>query len=88
KALVWFNDMWQGFTPNENLEGFEVAGEDRVFHPAVAEIDRDGLYLTISSPDVDDIKSVRYCFHNFAIGKIHDMLGMPIVPFRTDNWEK
>ncbi|MDE6497731.1 MAG: sialate O-acetylesterase [Muribaculaceae bacterium] len=88
KALVWFNDMWQGFTPNENLQGFEVAGEDRVFHPAVAEIDRNGLYLTVSSPEVADIKSVRYCFKNFAIGRVHDMLGMPIVPFRTDDWDK
>ncbi|MDE6331429.1 MAG: sialate O-acetylesterase, partial [Muribaculaceae bacterium] len=77
KAVVSFNDMWQGFTPNENLEGFEVAGDDRVFHPAIAEIDRDGLTITVSSPDVADIKAVRYCFRNFAIGKIHDMLGMP-----------
>lgn len=88
KAEVWFNDMWQGFTPNENLEGFEVAGEDHIFHPAKAEIDRNGLSITVSAPEVNDIKSVRYCFKNFAIGKIHDMLGMPIVPFRTDNWDK
>lgn len=87
KALVWFNDMWQGFTPNENLQGFEVAGEDRVFYPAVAEIDRNALSITVSAPEVADIKAVRYCFKNFAIGKIHDMLGMPIVPFRTDDWE-
>lgn len=88
KAVVWFNDMWQGFTPNENLSGFEVAGDDRVFHPAVAEIDRKGLSITVSAPEVSDIKSVRYCFRNFAIGSIHDMLGMPIVPFRTDDWDK
>ncbi|MDE6286437.1 MAG: sialate O-acetylesterase, partial [Muribaculaceae bacterium] len=66
----------------------EVAGEDRVCHPAVAEIDRNRLYLTVSSPEVKDIKSVRYCFKNFAIGRVHDMLGMPIVPFRTDDWDK
>ncbi len=87
KAEVWFNDMWQGFTPNENLEGFEVAGADHVFYPAVAEIDRNGLSITVSSSDVAVIKSVRYCFKNFAIGKIHDMLGLPLVPFRTDNWD-
>lgn len=87
KAELWFNDMWQGFTPNEDLQGFEVAGEDHVFYPAEAEIDRNGLSITVSASEVDDIKSVRYCFKNFAIGKIHDMLGMPIVPFRTDNWD-
>ena len=88
KAEVWFNDMWQGYTPNENLEGFEVAGTDHVFYPAQAEIDRNSLSITVSAPEVSDIKSVRYCFKNFAIGKIHDMLGLPIVPFRTDNWDK
>lgn len=88
KAEIWFNDMWQGFTPNENLQGFEVAGDDRVFHPAQAELDRNKLSITVSSPDVDEIKSVRYCFKNFAIGRIHDMLGLPIVPFRTDDWDK
>lgn len=88
KAEIWFNDMWQGFTPNENLQGFEVAGDDRIFHPAEVTLDRNKLSLTVSSPEVKDIKSVRYCFKNFAIGKIHDMYGMPIVPFRTDNWEK
>lgn len=88
KAELWFNDMWQGFTPNENLQGFEVAGEDRVFYPATAEVDRNGLSITVSSENVSDIKAVRYCFKNFAIGKIHDMLGMPLVPFRTDNWER
>lgn len=87
KAEIWFNDLWQGFTPNENLQGFEVAGEDRVFYPAVAEVDRNGLSITVSSENVNDIKAVRYCFKNFAIGKIHDMFGLPLVPFRTDSWE-
>lgn len=88
KAVVSFNDMWQGFTPNENLEGFEVAGDDRLFHKAIAEIDHNALTITVSSPAVADIKAVRYCFKNFAIGRIHDMLGLPIVPFRTDSWEE
>lgn len=78
--------MWQGFTPNEDLQGFEVAGEDRVFYPATAEVDRNGLSIIVSSDNVSDIKAVRYCFKNFAIGKVHDMLGMPLVPFRTDTW--
>ena len=88
KAILSFNDAWQGFSPNEDLPGFEVAGEDRVFHPATAEVDRNGYTITVSSPEVSDIQSVRYCFKNFAIGKIHDSYGLPLVPFRTDNWER
>lgn len=87
KAEIFFDNIWQGFTPNDELEGFEVAGEDRVFHPAKARPFREGLSIIVTSDDVDDIKSVRYCFKNFAIGKIHDSYGLPIIPFRTDNWD-
>ena len=88
RAEISFDNMWQGFTPNENLQGFEVAGEDRVFYPADAQPNREGLTIIVTSDKVDDIKSVRYCFKNFAIGQIHDMFGMPIIPFRTDDWER
>lgn len=87
-AILSFDNAWNGLTPNENLEGFEVAGEDRVFHPANTEIDLGKLTIKVSSPEVKDIKSVRYCFKNFAIGKVHDNYGMPLIPFRTDNWDK
>lgn len=87
EAILWFNDAWQGFTPNEDLTGFEVAGADRVFHPAKAVIDRENMSITVSAPEVRDVEAVRYCFRNFAIGRLHDMVGMPVVPFRTDNWE-
>lgn len=88
EAVLSFNDAWGGFTPNENLPGFEVAGADRVFHPASAQPDRNGYTITISSPEVSDIKAVRYCFKNFVVGKIHDAYGLPLVPFRTDDWEQ
>ena len=88
EATLYFNDAWQGFTPNDDLEGFEVAGEDRVFYPAKANIDRSNLSIKVSSPEVKEIKSVRYLFRNFVIGKIRDTYGMPLMPFRTDNWDK
>ncbi|MCH5234421.1 MAG: sialate O-acetylesterase [Muribaculaceae bacterium] len=87
KAEIFFDNVWQGFTPNDELEGFEVAGEDRVFFPAKAHPNREGLSIIVESEEIPDIKSVRYNFKNFAIGKIHNNFGLPIVPFRTDNWE-
>lgn len=87
KAVLTFNNVYGGLNPNRNIEGFEVAGEDRVFHPAKAVEDWDKFTITVSSPEVSDIKAVRYCFRNFACGKLKDMLGLPLVPFRTDNWE-
>lgn len=88
KAVVYFQDAPNGVNPNVNLKGFEVAGEDKVFYPATAVENWNGDSVTLSAPEVKDIKSVRYCFRNFAPGELKDMMGMPLVPFRTDNWEK
>lgn len=70
------------------LEGFEVAGDDRVFYPADATEDWNTRQIIVTSDKVADIKSVRYCFRNFAIGKVKNMYGMPLVPFRTDDWSE
>lgn len=87
EAVLTFDNTYGGLNPNRDIEGFEVAGEDRVFHPAKAVEDWNTFTITVSSPEVSDIKAVRYCFRNFAPGQLKDMLGLPLVPFRTDNWE-
>lgn len=58
-----------------------------MFHKAQASIGPN-LTIVLTCPEVSEIKAIRYCFHNFAIGRIHDTYGMPLVPFRTDNWEE
>jgi sialate O-acetylesterase len=84
KATLHFINADDGFTPNDVLEGFEVAGADGVFHPCDATEDSYTRDIILTSKDVDQIVSVRYNFHNFAIGKVHNLMGMPLVPFRTD----
>ncbi len=87
KAVLTFNNVTGGLNPNMDLPGFEVAGEDKVFYPATATEDWNYPYtVTVSSDKVKDIKAVRYCFKNFAIGQLKDMYGLPLIPFRTDNW--
>lgn len=86
-AVLTFNNAIGGLNPNTDLPGFEVAGEDQVFYPAKAVEDWNWPYtVTVSSDKVKDIKAVRYCFKNFAIGQLKDMYGLPLIPFRTDNW--
>lgn len=86
-AVIHFANADGGLNPNMNLPGFEVAGADRVFYPAKATEDWNARTVTVSSDKVADIKAVRYCFNNFAIGKMKDMFGMPLIPFRTDDWD-
>lgn len=87
KAVLTFENRWGGLNPNLNIQGFEVAGADRVFHPAKAVEDWNSMAITVSSPEVNDIKAVRYSFRNFSPGTLKDMLGLPLIPFRTDNWD-
>lgn len=86
-AVISFTDPYNGLNPNMDLPGFEVAGEDRVFYPAKAIEDWNTYKVTVTSDKVKDIKAVRYCFKNFAIGQLKNMIGLPLIPFRTDNWE-
>lgn len=89
KAIIELECVNGSVTPNDTLEGFEVAGEDRVFHPAQAIVTQDDRHdIVVTSPEVSDIKSVRYCFKNFAIGKVFSMQWLPLIPFRTDSWER
>lgn len=87
-ATLHFDNAPDGFTPNRNLPGFECAGADRVFHPAEAEEVYDTRDIRVTCKDVKEIVAVRYCFHNWEIGGVHSLRWLPLVPFRTDDWEK
>jgi sialate O-acetylesterase len=66
------------------VTGLEVAGTDRVFHPAHGVIlDRE---LLVSSPDVPWPVAVRYAWTNSPEANLYNSAGLPAVPFRTDNW--
>lgn len=64
---------------------FQVAGDDMQFYPAVAKIEKDGS-ITVSSKEVKTPVAVRYCFTSDAMPDIFDVNGLPLIPFRTDNW--
>ena len=69
----------------EDLQGFEVAGEDRVFHKASA-----SYYWTkgiiITCPEVKKPVAVRYAFRNWGYGNVKNGALLPLFPFRTDDW--
>lgn len=84
KAILSFDNAWEGFTPNTELEGFEAAGADGVFHPAHAIENPQTLKIEVTCPEIEKIEVIRYNFKNFAIGKVFNVLGLPLIPFRTD----
>ena len=89
---IHVNNDLGGISRFEGIEGFELAGEDRVFHPAKAVHfwQPGGDYwnetIRITSPEVKKPVAIRYCFKNFQIGNLKNAAGLPLFPFRTDNW--
>lgn len=86
KAKVKFDNAPDGFNRRE-FDGFEIAGEDRVFYPAKAvTVSNDRLVVVVSSEQVKEPVAVRYCFKDFRIGNMANVRELPAIPFRTDNW--
>lgn len=89
-AQLYFKNCSDGFDRLNNIQGFEAAGEDGMFYPAIVwagsewRTEPQGCFLKLACPQVKEIKNVRYCFKNFVPGKLHGMRGLPVVPFRTD----
>lgn len=69
------------------LGGFEVAGADRVFHPAKAWIEEGRGRLIVTSDEVQTPVAVRYAFRNYAEASLFNTYGIPASSFRTDDWE-
>lgn len=71
-------------TPLNALSGFELAGEDKVFHPADAMIENDTVLVTLTA--VPAPVAVRYAWRNAPVAGLFNGEGLPAVPFRTDTW--
>lgn len=84
-CYVKLDNLYDGLSRLQDIEGFEVAGNDRVFHPARAEYEwHQGIM--VSSDKVKHPVAVRYGFRNFALGNAANKGGLPLFPFRTDDW--
>ncbi len=68
------------------LKGFEIAGEDKVFYYAKAEILGDKVVVT--HPKNQKPVSVRYAWADSPMdANLFSVEGLPVNSFRTDDWE-
>ncbi len=65
--------------------GFEIAGEDKVFHWATAQIAGNNK-VVVSSPKVPNPVAVRYAWSNNPKANLRSRENLPATPFRTDDW--
>jgi sialate O-acetylesterase len=69
-------------SPNSELEGFELAGKDGVWHWADARIE--GSQIVVSSAAVSSPLAVRYAWADNPSGNLWGNNGLPAGPFRAE----
>lgn len=85
-AILSFDHAEEGFNRLSGMDGFEVAGNDKVFYPAKAEVFNNSQ-IKVTCDKVAQPVAVRYCFRDFQPGNVANLRELPLYPFRTDNWE-
>ncbi len=86
KVVIDFNDAEDGFIiKGDHITQLYMAGKDSIFYLADAKIQSNKL--VVSAKNVDAPVAVRYEFSNAGIGNLFSKDGLPVAPFRTDNWK-
>ena len=83
---ITFDYADDGFNRNVGIEGFEICGADSVWHKA--SVGTSGRQITVRSNEVPDPVAVRYAFKSWQLGNLKANSGLPVIPFRTDNFPK
>ena len=92
KVELTFEDVGGGLrTVDENqVEGFAIAGEDRKWHWAQAKIDdsdkNNKNKVLVWSDQVPQPVAVRYAWADNPVCNLYSAEGLPVTPFRTDDW--
>jgi sialate O-acetylesterase len=86
KAIISFDNAPNGLiTKNKIITALFIAGADKIFYPANAKIENNKLI--VSAKEVPQPIAVRFSFTNAGIGNLFSKEGLPVTPFRTDDWE-
>ncbi len=87
KAVLFFDNAPNGFMTNDGSRAteFYIAGEDKNFLPADVKIEKDRII--VSHKQMQNPVAVRFAFSNSAMANLFSKEGLPVSPFRTDNWE-
>ena len=87
KIAVRFEHAGEGLkAAGDKLKGFAIAGEDRKFVFAEAQIAGPDT-VVVSSSEVAQPAAVRYAWAANPDANLVNSAGLPASPFRTDEWD-
>ncbi len=88
---LYFTNGEEGFDRVENIGDFEARDSAGEWHKAVVwassaweNVERQGGFLKLACPEADRITAVRYLYRNFLPGRLHNLRGLPVVPFEAE----
>ncbi|WP_308755595.1 sialate O-acetylesterase [uncultured Bacteroides sp.] len=87
KAVVTFKHIGSGLEIRSRygcLQGFAIAGADKIFHWANAKLEKDNKVI-VWSKKVQKPLFVRYNWENNPDGNLYNKDGLPACSFRTDH---
>lgn len=87
KAVLTFENVGSTLYTFDTRDavGFAVAGEDKTWYNATGKlVGKDKVEVT--SPDVESPVAVRYAWAVNPVANLRSREGLPVVPFRTDDW--
>jgi sialate O-acetylesterase len=85
KLVLSFDNAPNGLTiKDKEITGFYISAANEAWFSAEAKLEKDKIILW--SKDVKDPAFIRYGFGNAIIGDVFSKEGLPLIPFRTDNW--
>jgi sialate O-acetylesterase len=89
RGIVSFDHIGGGLKTSDGkpIRGFAIAGPDRVFHLAKAEIETSGGRVFVFSDAVTNPVAVRYNWLDNPSGNLVNSANLPAAPLRTDDWE-
>ncbi len=85
--ILSFDHINKGWRPfdTKKIIGFAIAGADKKFIWADAKIIKDNR-IEVSSSQVEKPVAVRYGWADNPKCNLYDEIGLPLTPFRTDDW--
>jgi sialate O-acetylesterase len=87
KVLLTFDHVGGGLrtVDRNDVRGFAIAGADRKWQWAQAKI-VDGKQVEVWHDQIPEPVAVRYAWANNPVCNLFSAEGLPVTPFRTDDW--
>jgi sialate O-acetylesterase len=86
KSVTQESAPYVKYSPQSELQGFVICGEDKVWKWANAKIENNTV--VVSSPEVPKPIAVRYAWADNPTCNLYSGAGLPAVSFRTDDFPK